>query len=70
AKSIFLTRPGLEAYTNTREELLGRATDVLERVQSGRLKLRTHGTFPLKEAAEAHRQLEGRLTTGKLLLIP
>ena len=70
AKSIFLTRPGLEAYTNTREELLGRATDVLERVQSGKLKLRLHGTFPLKDAAEAHRQLEGRLTTGKLLLIP
>ena len=70
AKSIFLTRPGLEAYTNTREELLGRATDVLDRVQSGRLKLRLHGTFPLKEAGEAHRQLEGRLTTGKLLLIP
>jgi NADPH2:quinone reductase len=69
-KSIFLTRPGLESYTNSREELVERATNVLTRVHSGELKLRTHGIFPLQEAAEAHRQLEARVTTGKLLLTP
>ena len=69
-RSLFLTRPSLVDHTATREELLQRAGEVLEWVRSGRLKLRIHGTFPLKEAAEAHRQLEGRLTTGKLLLAP
>ncbi len=69
-KSLFLTRPGLAAYIATREDLLQRAGDVLGAVQSGMLKLRIHGTFPLKDVAEAHRQLEGRLTTGKLLLVP
>ncbi|MBI2871885.1 MAG: quinone oxidoreductase [Chloroflexi bacterium] len=69
-RSLFLTRPSLGDYTATREELLQRAGDVLGWVQSGRLQLRIHGEFPLREASEAHRQLEGRLTTGKLLLIP
>jgi len=69
-KSLFLTRPSLGVYTATREELLQRAGDVLGWVQSGKLELRIHGKFPLSDAAEAHRQLEGRLTTGKLLLIP
>ena len=69
-KSIFLTRPSLGAYTATREELLQRANDVLGWVQSGKLDLRIHGRFPLSDAADAHRQLEGRLTTGKLILIP
>ena len=69
-KSLFLTRPGLAAYIATREDLLQRAGDVLGAIQSGTLKLRIHGTFALKDVAEAHRQLEGRLTTGKLLLIP
>lgn len=70
AKSLFLTRPGLAHYTQTREELLQRAGDVLGWVRDGKLKLHIHGTFPLSDAAEAHRQLEGRATTGKLLLIP
>ena len=69
-KSLFLTRPGLADYTTTRKELLQRADDVLGWVQSGQLKLRIHDTFPLKDAAEAHRQLEGRVTTGKLVLVP
>ncbi|MBI4337811.1 MAG: quinone oxidoreductase [Chloroflexi bacterium] len=68
--SLFLTRPSLADYTATREELLQRAGDVLGWVQSGRLKLRVHARLPLKDAAEAHRQLEGRETTGKLLLLP
>lgn len=70
ARSLFLTRPTLVHYTATREELLQRAGDVLGWVQSGRLKLRIHARFPLKDAAEAHRQLEGRQTTGKLVLVP
>jgi NADPH2:quinone reductase len=69
-KSLFLTRPSLGVYTATREELLERAGDVLGWVQSGSLDVRIHDRFPLSDAAEAHRQLEGRLTTGKLLLIP
>ncbi|MCZ6479244.1 MAG: quinone oxidoreductase [Candidatus Methylomirabilales bacterium] len=68
--SLFLTRPTLAHYTRTREELLERATDVLNAVSTGTLKLRIGATFPLAEAAEAHRQLEGRKTTGKVLLIP
>ena len=70
AKSLFLTRPSLGSYTATREELLQRAGDVLGWVKAGELNLHIHGKFPLKEAAEAHRQLENRLTTGKLLLVP
>ncbi|MBI4199143.1 MAG: quinone oxidoreductase [Chloroflexi bacterium] len=68
--SLFLTRPILGDYTATRDELLHRAGDVLGWVRSGKLKLHIHARFPLKEASEAHRQLEGRLTTGKLLLVP
>ena len=69
-KSLFLTRPGLFSYTATREELEWRAGDVLGWVQSGALNVKVHGRFALSDAAEAHRQLQGRLTTGKLLLIP
>lgn len=68
--SLFLTRPSLFHYIATRAELLQRAGDVLGWIEAGKLKLRIGGTFPLAEAAEAHRQLEGRKTTGKLLLIP
>jgi len=68
--SLFLTRPGLPDYTFTKEELHQRAGDVLGWVKSGELKLRVEHIFPLSEAAEAHRQLEGRATTGKVLLIP
>lgn len=69
-KGLFLTRPGLGHYSLTRDELVGRANDVLGAVQSGELKLHMHGSFALKDAAEAHNQLAGRATTGKLLLIP
>jgi NADPH2:quinone reductase len=68
--SLFLTRPGLGDYTTTRDELEQRASDVLGWVKAGELKLRVEHVFPLSEAAEAHRQLESRSTTGKLLLIP
>ena len=68
--SLFLTRPGLGDYIVTRQQLEQRAGDVLGWVKSGELKLRVEHVFPLSEAAEAHRQLESRATTGKLLLIP
>jgi NADPH:quinone reductase len=60
----------LANYAATREELLQRAGDVLRWVASGELKLRIESASPLAEAARAHRQLAGRNTTGKLLLIP
>ncbi|PYO77744.1 MAG: NADPH:quinone reductase [Gemmatimonadetes bacterium] len=68
--SLYLTRPTVANYIATRAELLARAGDVLAWVHHGKLKLRIAHTFPLAEAAEAHRQLEGRKTTGKVLLIP
>ena len=67
---LFLTRPSLGQYTATREELLWRANVVLGWVASGELKVRIAARFPLPEAAEAHRQLSGRKTTGKVLLLP
>ena len=68
--SIFITRPTLAHYTLTREELEWRANDVLQSIVRGDLKLRIHKVYPLAEAAQAHRDLEGRKTTGKLLLKP
>ena len=69
-KSLFLTRPGLGPYTATRVELEERAGDVLGWVASGKLNVKVHGRYALKDAADAHRELQGRLTSGKLLLIP
>ena len=68
--SLFLTRPSLFHYIASRDELVKRAGDVLSWIQKGELKLRVGATFPLAEAAQAHRDLEGRRTTGKVLLIP
>lgn len=68
--SLFITRPTLAHYTAVREELEWRANDVLQMIVRGELKLRIHKAYPLAEAAQAHRDLEGRKTTGKLLLIP
>jgi NADPH2:quinone reductase len=66
--SLFLTRPALGHYVATREELLWRAGDVLGWLDSGKLQLRIHRTYPLADAAAAHRDLESRETAGKLLL--
>lgn len=68
--SLFITRPTLAHYTTTREELEWRANDVLQSIARGELKIRIHKTYPLADAAQAHRDLEGRKTTGKLLLKP
>jgi NADPH2:quinone reductase len=68
--SLYLTRPTLGAYTLTREELLGRANDLFGWIAAGRLAVRIDQSFPLQEAAAAHRYLEGRQSKGKVLLIP
>lgn len=68
--SLFLTRPSLFHYITDRASLEQRAGDVLGWINAGKLKLRMEFDFPLAEAAEAHRRLEGRQTTGKVLLIP
>jgi NADPH2:quinone reductase len=68
--SLFLTRPSLAHYTLDRAELLERANDLFGWIRSGRLKPRLEKVVPLQEAAEAQRQLEGRKTTGKIVLIP
>ena len=68
--SLFITRPTLNHYVATRAELLARANDVLGWVRDGKLRLHIGHEFPLAQAAEAHRQLEARKTTGKVLLIP
>jgi NADPH2:quinone reductase len=67
--SIFLTRPSLNHYTLTREELEHRAGEVFRWLGTGEVKLKIERVFPLAEAAEAHRLLESRKTTGKLLLV-
>ena len=68
--SLFVTRPSLPHYIATRAELEQRSRDVLQMIVSGDLKLRIHKAYPLSQAQEAHRDLEGRNTSGKLLLIP
>lgn len=68
--SLFLTRPTLADHVADREELLGRAADLFEWIQSGALKVRVDRRFPLAEAAEAHRYMEARKTKGKVLLVP
>jgi len=68
--SLFLTRPSLMHYVLTREELEHRAGDVLGWIAAGKLKLRIAHKYPLAQAQQAHMDLEGRRTTGKLILIP
>lgn len=66
--SLFVTRPGLANYIATRDELLWRAGEVMDMVATGALTVRIDAVYPLADAAEAHRALEGRKTTGKLLI--
>jgi NADPH2:quinone reductase len=68
--SLFLTRPKLDDYVATRDELLARANELFGWVRTGELSVRIGAEFPLEQAAEAHRELAARKTTGKVLLIP
>jgi NADPH2:quinone reductase len=68
--SLYVTRPTLKDYISTREELEARAGEIFGLVAAGELKVRVGHTYRLEDAAQAHRELEGRKTTGKLLLLP
>jgi NADPH:quinone reductase len=68
--SLFLTRPTLNDYVATRDELLQRSTELFAWVAQGKLKVKIGTEFPLVRAADAHRALAGRKTTGKVVLIP
>lgn len=68
--SLFLTRPTLMTYTARREDLLASAGELFEVVQSGAVKIEIKQTYPLQEAAQAHRDLEARKTTGSTILVP
>jgi len=68
--SLFVTRPSLNNHIATREELTRRSSDVLGWIKDGKIKLRVELTFPLERAGDAHRALEGRKTTGKVLILP
>ncbi len=68
--SIFLTRPTLMAYTASREDLELSARAVIDVISRGVVKINVNHTYPLKDAAQAHRDLEGRKTTGSLVLLP
>jgi len=67
--SLYVTRPTMKDYLRTREELERRAADVFGGMARGKLKVRIGHRYPLAEAAQAHRDLEGRKTTGKVLLV-
>lgn len=70
AKSLFLTRPSLMQYTETRDELLEAAGELFGNVTSGVLRVRVNHTYPLSQAAQAHADLENRKTSGSIVLIP
>ena len=70
SKSLFLTRPSLMHYTATRDELLESAGEVFANVANGVLRVRVNHTYLLSEAARAHADLEGRKTSGSIVLIP
>jgi NADPH:quinone reductase len=68
--SLFLTRPTLATYTASREDLVKSANDLFSVVKSRKVKITVNQTYPLREAAQAHRDLESRKTTGSTVLIP
>jgi NADPH2:quinone reductase len=68
--SLYLTRPTVFGYVAKRADLERGAAELFEVIQSGKVKIEVTRTFPLAEAAEAHRALEARATTGSLVLVP
>lgn len=69
-KSLFLTRPSMMHYNQTRDELLGAAGELFSALASGVLRVRVNHTYPLSQAAQAHADIESRKTTGSVVLIP
>jgi len=70
AGSVFLARPSLVHFMRTPDEFNWRATELLDAIQSGVVKVTVGGTYPLADAARAHTDLEGRATTGSVVLVP
>jgi NADPH2:quinone reductase len=68
--SLYVTRPTLAHYIASREELMARSSAVFGMIAAGKLKLRIEHVYPLAEAQQAHRDLQARKTTGKILMIP
>ena len=68
--SLFLTRPTLINYVGKREDLVANAAELFDVVEKGTVKISIRQTYPLEEASNAHRDLEGRKTTGATVLIP
>ncbi|MEQ1715857.1 MAG: quinone oxidoreductase [Hyphomicrobium sp.] len=68
--SLFATRPSLFAYTATRSDLVANATDLFEMVGSGKVRIEVNHRYPLRNAGDAHRDLEARKTTGSIVLVP
>jgi len=68
--SLFLTRPTLGSYTATRADLVKAAAELFAVVKSGKVKITINQTYPLRDAAQAHRDLESRKTTGQTVLLP
>jgi len=68
--SLFLTRPTLFDYITSREDLLARSASVFKWIVDGKLEVRIDTKYDLDDAAQAHRDIEGRKTTGKLLIVP
>jgi len=68
--SLYVTRPTLATYTATRADLESTAKDLFDVVRSGQVKIEIHGTYPLKDAQQAHRDLESRKTTGSIVMLP
>ena len=68
--SLYVTRPTLFTYTAKRADLLANAADLFEVVESGAVKIKINQTYPLADAAQAHRDLESRATTGSTILTP
>jgi NADPH2:quinone reductase len=68
--SLFVTRPTLNTYAAKREDLVAGANDLFDVVKSGKVKIEIAQRYPLKDAAQAHRDLEARKTTGSTILLP
>jgi NADPH:quinone reductase len=68
--SLYMTRPTLNTYTATRADLVATANDLFEVVASGAVKINVNHKYALKDAAQAHKDLEGRKTTGSIILLP